>query len=192
MWGGEGVVQGFLKRSRFRRRVPHFWIPTLQRSVVYSEILDKHISVIVTGRTIQLINENYGLDHYLLKTLACDLKSLLPLGLKRKILQELQNGCPTYANRPEKQSEILNRYKKYLDAYSPEEIEWYGYSFDHACIKLEKLMEAEKTIVPLKHIYRAKLVEKLKTHDPQLESEDMTGAASWIQKINPFSKKHET
>lgn len=67
MWGGEGIIQGFQKRSKFKRRVPHFWFPTLQRSVVYSEVLDKHISVIVTDRTIQLINDNYGFDHYLLK-----------------------------------------------------------------------------------------------------------------------------
>lgn len=55
---------------------------------------------------------------YHLQTLACDLKSLLPLGLKRKILQELLNGCPTYGNRPEKQQEIYNRYKQYLTAVS--------------------------------------------------------------------------
>lgn len=39
----------------------------------------------------------------------------MPLGIKRKILQELEKGCPTYANRPEKQKEILEEYKQYLD-----------------------------------------------------------------------------
>lgn len=68
MWGGEAIVQGFLKKHRrYKRRVPHFWIPTLRRSVVYSEVLDKHMSVVVTDRTIRLIHENYGFDHYLLK-----------------------------------------------------------------------------------------------------------------------------
>lgn len=67
MWGGEGVVQGFQKRDKYRRRVPHFWVPILKRSVVYSEILNKYISVVVTDRTINLINSNYGFDHYLLK-----------------------------------------------------------------------------------------------------------------------------
>lgn len=70
MWGGEAIVQGFLKKHKqYKRRVPHFWYPTLKRSVVYSEVLDKHISVIVTERTIKLINANYGFDHYLLKVL---------------------------------------------------------------------------------------------------------------------------
>lgn len=67
LWGGEGVIKGFQKRTSFKQRVPHFWVPVLKRSVVYSEILNKHMSVIVTERTIKLIHENYGFDHYLLK-----------------------------------------------------------------------------------------------------------------------------
>jgi large subunit ribosomal protein L28 len=137
MWGGEGVVQGFQVRDWRRRRVPHFWMPHLKRSVVYSEVLDKYISVIVTERTISLINSNYGFDHYLLKvkvqkksycvknkffeqTPACDLKSLLPLSLKRKILQELEKGCPSYHNKPEKQKEVYSKYKQYLTAVRSE------------------------------------------------------------------------
>lgn len=67
IWGGEGIIQGFQKRSKYNDPVPHFWFPTLKRSVVYSEVLDKYISVIVTQRAINLIMSNYGLDHYLLK-----------------------------------------------------------------------------------------------------------------------------
>lgn len=67
IWGGEGIVQGFIKRHPKKLRVPRFWIPVLKRSVVYSEILDKHISVVVTERAIRLINEHYGFDHYILK-----------------------------------------------------------------------------------------------------------------------------
>lgn len=70
MWGGEAVVQGFVKKHKYyKRRVTHFWIPNLKRSVVYSEVLDKYISVVVTDRTLKLINANYGFDHYLLKVI---------------------------------------------------------------------------------------------------------------------------
>ncbi|KAF5289339.1 hypothetical protein FQA39_LY15125 [Lamprigera yunnana] len=194
LWGGEGVVQGFQKRHRYDRRVPHFWIPHLRRSVVHSEILNKYISVVITSRTIKLINENYGFDHYLLKTLACDLKSLLAVALKRKILFELSQDCPSYKDDPEKQQLILNRYKKYLDAYTPEEIEWYGYSFDEACKKYEELVESQKIIMPLKHVYRTELIEKLKAAaiTESQGRKDLSESGSWIQKINPFSKKHET
>lgn len=60
-------MKGFQKRDPTRRRVPHFWFPTLLRSVVYSEILDKHMTIIMTQRALDLIHENYGLDHYILK-----------------------------------------------------------------------------------------------------------------------------
>ncbi|KAG5886496.1 hypothetical protein JTB14_014679 [Gonioctena quinquepunctata] len=202
IWGGEAVVQGFQVRAECRRRVPHFWVPILRRSVVYSEILDKYMSVIVTDRAINLINSNYGFDHYLLKTPACDLKSLLPLILKRKILQELDEGCPTYADRVEKQKDILKRYQGYLAAYTREEIEWYGYTFSQACKIMQERLDAENRakIVPMKHLYRAQLLEKLKAaslNDPsinpdQIEVGDSSSSASWLQKMNPFGKKHET
>lgn len=118
LWGGEGVVKGFQKRTPYKRRVPHFWVPVLKRSVVYSEVLNKYMSVVVTDRTMKLIHENYGFDHYLLKTPACDLKSLLALRLKRQILQNLSNNCPAYDAQPEKQQEVFNRYKEYLSAVS--------------------------------------------------------------------------
>lgn len=70
IWGGDAIVQGFRKKHKiYKRRFPRFWIPELQRSVVYSEVLDKYMSVVVTVRAINMINENYGLDHYLLKVL---------------------------------------------------------------------------------------------------------------------------
>ncbi|KAJ8936298.1 hypothetical protein NQ318_001491, partial [Aromia moschata] len=126
------------------------------------EVLDKYISVVVTDRTINLINANYGFDHYLLKTPACDIKSLLPLGIKRKILQELEKGCPAYADQPEKQKEILQQYQKYLSSYTTEEIKWYGYSFTEACKILQEQLDSEKKVIPLKHVYRSELIEKLK------------------------------
>ncbi|XP_056634302.1 39S ribosomal protein L28, mitochondrial [Diorhabda sublineata] len=199
IWGGEGIVQGFLKRDKYRRRVPHFWVPILKRSVVYSEVLDKYISVVVTDRALNLINTHYGLDHYLLKTPACDLRSLLALTLKRKILQELRDGCPTFSNNPKKQKHVLEQYKQYLTAYTSEEIDWYGYSLTEACRIFQTKIEAEEQskIVPLKQVYRAELIEKLKAASISESAEqpqqiEQAETASWLQKMNPFGKKHET
>lgn len=72
----------------------------------------------MTDRTLKLIHDNYGFDHYLLKTPACDLKSKLALKLKKKILEELLNNCSTYKDQPEKQKEIYEEYKSYLSAVS--------------------------------------------------------------------------
>ncbi|KAK9696169.1 hypothetical protein QE152_g32081 [Popillia japonica] len=193
LWAGEGVVQGFQKRDELSRRVPHFWFPVLKRSVVYSEVLDKYMSVVVTNRAINMIHAHYGFDHYLLKTPACDLKSLLAVGLKRMILQELSNGCPTHANNPIKQKEILDQYSQYLSAYTAEEIEWYGYSFIEACQRMNEILNEKNKPVPLKHLYRAKLIETLKSAQVEAANTkiESSSSSSWIQSINPFGKKHE-
>lgn len=46
--------------------------------------------------------------------------------------------------------------------YTPEEIEWYGLSWYEALCKVAKQKEAASRPVPLKSVYRKKLVEKLK------------------------------
>ncbi|CAH0759088.1 unnamed protein product [Diatraea saccharalis] len=162
IWGGEAVIKGFQKRDQLRRRVAHYWVPVLKRTVVRSEVLNTHLSVTVTERTIQLINDHYGFDHYLLKTPACDLVSMLALKLKKQILTELMNGCPRYANNPIKQKEIYEEYKTYLTSYTPEEIEWYGLSWYEALCKVAKQKEAANKPIPLKNVYRKNLLEKLK------------------------------
>lgn len=109
---------GFVKKHRYNRRVPRFWVPVLKRSVVRSEVLNVHLSLVMTDRTLRQIHDNYGFDHYLLKTPACDLQSTLALALKRKILQALSDNCPAYNDQPQKQKEIYDQYKSYLSAVS--------------------------------------------------------------------------
>lgn len=78
-----------------------------------------HIMVLITI-FLRLLN-SYSIKILLtsmFQTPACDLKSLLAVGLKRMILQELSNGCPTHANNPIKQKEILDQYSQYLSAVS--------------------------------------------------------------------------
>nr|CAD7594617.1 unnamed protein product [Timema genevievae] len=191
LWGGEGVIKGFQKRDPQQRRVPHFWIPVLKRSVVYSEVLDKHISTVVTDRTINLIHEHYGFDHYLLKTLACDLKSTLALRLKRKILLSLHNK-DLYPDDPTKREEVYNKYKKYLEPYTKEDLEWYGLTMIEAIKKQTDLEEILNKPKPLKHLYRKQLLEKLMEAGIQeAQAIDPEEKTSWMTKMNPFSSKSQ-
>ncbi|XP_075152235.1 mitochondrial ribosomal protein L28 [Haematobia irritans] len=221
IWGGEAVIKGFQKRQRLSRRVPHFWVPVLKRSVVHSQVLNEYMSVVVTDRTIQKIHECHGFDHYLLKNPACDLRSALALALKRKILQELLNGCPSLASQPSERERILKEYKCYLEAYTPEEIEWYGYTYEEALKKMDAQIREENKPVPHKVQFRMKLIEQLKqagiSEAGAVESSDKTSTKSssdgdadiealtklesssssstssnWLSKINPFGKKQET
>ncbi|XP_059060119.1 large ribosomal subunit protein bL28m [Achroia grisella] len=194
IWGGEAVLKGFQKRDPLRRRVPHYWVPVLKRTVVKSEVLNTHLSVTVTDRTIRLIHDHYGFDHYLLKTPACDLVSMLALKLKKQILTELMNGCPRYAYDEQKQKEIYDEYKTYLSSYTPEEIEWYGLTWYEALNKMAKQKEAANKPIPLKNVYRKNLVEKLKAagiEGNKASADEISNTTSWLAKMNPFGKKDE-
>ncbi|XP_012269888.2 39S ribosomal protein L28, mitochondrial [Athalia rosae] len=193
IWGGEGIVKGFQQRRPMRRRVPHFWIPSLKSLVVYSEVLDKYMRIVGTDRTIDLIHENHGFDNYLLKTPACDLKSELALKLKQQILKTLSEKT-LYPDDPAKRDEVYARYEKYVSAYTPEEIEWYGLNFVEACRKISRLQQEQIVFVPLKHQFREKLIAELKElakEDPAKETES-SSSVSWLSKVNPLSRSIKT
>lgn len=193
IWGGEAIVQGFVKRKgKYSLRTPHFWFPVLKRSVVYSEVLDMYIKVVITNRTLNLIHEHYGFDHYILKTPACDLRSELALKIKRQILVALADET-LYPNDPAKREEIYSKYKEYLTAYTREEIEWYGLTYKDACKKFLAQYHEVNKVKPLKIQYRSELIAKLeqsatdKVDDesvPTLQKRE----SSWISKLNPFAK----
>uniref|UniRef100_A0A1I8Q4F1 Uncharacterized protein n=1 Tax=Stomoxys calcitrans TaxID=35570 RepID=A0A1I8Q4F1_STOCA len=153
---------------------------------------------------------------------ACDLRSALALSLKRKILQELLNGCPSLASQPTERQRVLKEYKCYLESYTPEEIDWYGYTYEEAIKKMDAQLREENKALPHKIQFRLKLIEQLKqagiseaagameasdkpsTKDSsggdadiealtKLESPSSSSTPSnWLSKINPFGKKQET
>lgn len=49
------------------KRVKNVWKPQLFQRELYSEILDTKFTVTVTMRTLDLIDEAYGFDFYILK-----------------------------------------------------------------------------------------------------------------------------
>lgn len=196
IWGGEAVIKGFQKRTPYKRRVPHYWVPVLRRTAVRSEILNVHLSTVVTDRTLKLIHESCGFDHYILKTPACDLVSSLALRLKRKMLIALLNDCPDVAE--DRRASVMTEYKQYLAQYTPDEVEWYGLKFEEALKKLQLIDEAaaKDAIVPHKVLFRQRLLEQLDEAKNRVDGGDkdsitdmLPGSQSWLSKINPFAKK---
>lgn len=181
IWGGEAVIQGFKKNGKYKCRVPYFWTPTLKKTIVYSEILNKYMSTIITGRAFDQINKHYGLDHYLLKTAACDLRTKLSLKIKRQLLMALRDKT-LYTNDEVQQKIVYDKYKHYLNDYTHEEIEWYGLTFDEALLKMEELEEINEKKEPLKVKYRINLIEELKNN---IETPEVN--KSWLNKFNPFN-----
>nr|CAG4652260.1 EOG090X0GHI [Triops cancriformis] len=156
--GGEAVIKGFRKPKELRRRVPHYWVPNIRRSVVHSEILGQHYDVQITDRALNLIDEHHGFDNYILKTPAQDLKSLLEIRFKRKLLLALAQNT-FLRDKPEAQrQEILDKYKAYMIPL--EEAEWYGLTLDEAVIKIKE-QELPPPVEPLKHQFRKEFIKHL-------------------------------
>lgn len=60
---------------------------------------------------------------------------------------------------------------------------------------MEDSIAAQEKIVPLKVVYRSRLIEQLKEAGIKEAADnalDMSGAGSWLDKMNPFGKKKET
>lgn len=104
--------------------------------IFYSEILDKHYALTCTRRTLELIEEAKGFDHYILKvklihppleisvrnnsqaffkTHEVDLKSDIGMQLKREMLVTLaKKDTSLYPNDKQKQEVIFKRYSSYV------------------------------------------------------------------------------
>ena len=54
--------------SHANNRTKRRFIPNLQNVKLYSEILQKHINLNITVRTMKTVEKNGGLDSYLIKT----------------------------------------------------------------------------------------------------------------------------
>lgn len=192
LWGGEGVVKGFQVRKRFGSRIPHWWTPILKRAIVYSEILDKYMTVIVTERTMCLVDEAHGFDNYILKTHDADLRSLLGLRLRRQMILALIHKS-SYPNNPEKQAEIYEKFKEFI--VPEEEAEWIGLTLSEAFAK-QKAIEAAQlnSQYPLKDKYRRELFHKLKEMQSNKAGEEELERlkGSWLKRLNPFSRSSTT
>ena len=191
LWGGEGVVKGGLEpewkkhMAHYRPAKESYWFPQLHFGVVYSEILDKHLEVVMTERGQRLIDEAYGLDNYLLKTEVNEIYSHFGLKLKRELLLTLL----------ETKSELQNKYADHM--LEPEEAEWHGLPLHEALHKQHTLdrIEEENSIRPLKKEYRRELVAELNKDPEEVEEEyrqkfqEFEGEAGFVSSIKESVKK---
>ncbi|KAL4835719.1 hypothetical protein H8958_003748 [Nasalis larvatus] len=160
LWGGEGWILGqrYANNDKLSKRLKKVWKPQLFERELYSEILDKKFTVTVTMRTLDLIDEAYGFDFYILKTPKEDLCSKFGMDLKRGILLRLARRDPQlHPEDPERRAAIYDKYKEF--AIPEEEAEWVGLTLEEA-IEKQRLLE-EKDPVPLFKIYVAELIQRL-------------------------------
>ncbi|KJH40819.1 AMP-binding enzyme [Dictyocaulus viviparus] len=157
LWGGEGVVKGWKESRPFTKKkvlprhwVPHLYFPTLKTSVLYSEILDRHMKIVVTERALRLIDQHFGLDYYILRTPLIDLASKLGNRLKREMLLTLAKG-EYYANDKERHNYIKNKYAEFV--IPVEEADWIGLDLNEASRKQQEI-EDRQVVEPLKFNFK--------------------------------------
>jgi large subunit ribosomal protein L28 len=187
LWGGEGFVAGFKKKhnDELRPRVAKVWKPYLMRRVFYSEILNQHFDITVTRRALDLVDDAFGFDNYILKTHEVDLKSKLGMTLKRQMLLALVRKS-MYPDDPKKRDEIYAKYEKFV--IPEEEAEWVGLTLYEAEQKLNEIEEAErsKNIRPLREVYADELLAELRENEAGKETES---SSSWLKKLSPFQSE---
>ncbi|NXG37641.1 RM28 protein, partial [Dromaius novaehollandiae] len=155
LWGGEGWIRGFryARNDKLSTRLPKTWKPQLFSRQFYSEILDATMTITVTMRTLDLIDEAFGFDFYILKARAdacqqqtlslqtpkADMGSKLGMDLKRTMLLRLARKDPKlHPDDPARREAIYHKYREFV--IPEEEAEWVGLSLEEA-IEKQRLLE---------------------------------------------------
>ncbi|KAL4230369.1 39S ribosomal protein L28 [Mactra antiquata] len=179
LWGGEGTVQCYLRNVKGQKhtqmmtpRVAKFYSPYLVNRLLYSEILDKWYKIPCTNRAMDLIDEVFGLDYYILQTHERDINSKLGMDIKRLMLLRLcqDSKCDDLS---EDRQKVFNRYKKFM--IPEEEAEWVGLSTQEALEKAENEMKEKMKTPPLKDLIGEKYLQDLKNFNEGTNSEDQSG-----------------
>lgn len=191
LWGGEGVIKGLMAREETRHRSflhppARYWWPRLLEGVVYSEVLDKHIDMVMTHRGVKLVDEANGFDNYILNTPVNEVYAFKLLKLKREILLKLADKDNFAGGK----TAVFDKYHEH--AVSFEQADWTGLTLEEAKRKqlvLDSIKRKEEE-VPLKTQYRDELVHLLKEGflddlDPDLQVDESTkpGLLSGIKNV---------
>lgn len=164
LWAGEGIIMCYMRhikhplKDKFIPRVPKMFTPMLVNRILYSEILDVWLEIPCTNRAMDLIDEAFGLDYYILKTSERKLNSKLAMDLKRKMLVKLAEESKD-ENLSETRQTIVNRYKKFMIPLA--EAQWVGLCITEALEKAKEESNAAAKMPPLKFIIANNLVEDL-------------------------------
>ncbi|NXS97394.1 RM28 protein, partial [Jacana jacana] len=161
LWGGEGWIRWFryARNDKLSTRLPKTWKPQLFERQFYSEILDATMTITVTMRTLDLIDEAYGFDFYILKVCGVVLRNSPGTIQKRSTAVDVADQGKQHPHHLERLYHLLLLLSQ--DFVIPEEeAEWVGLSLEEA-IEKQRLLE-KKDPVPLFKVYAEELVSQLK------------------------------
>nr|XP_054754687.1 39S ribosomal protein L28, mitochondrial-like [Lytechinus pictus] len=187
LWGGEGWIAGYRKSKGDRGvRLKKTWKPRIANRKLYSEILDKKFEIQTTNRVMDLIDEAYGFDFYILQTPAEDLNSLVGMILKRHLFLRLANPQDMYPDDPQNRDKIYNKYKRFV--IPKEEAEWVGLTPAEAFAKQRQIEAVADPIRPLQELYTDELIAKYKEHKEKSDGL-FTFSKEEEEKAKPFLQR---
>ena len=102
LWGGFGILQGWkmARNEKLSRRYRKEKFPELKEKIFHPQLVNggDPLTITVTNRTLHLVEEAGGFDHYILKTPVCELNSLFGCLLKRDMLITLNSDDYHFRN----------------------------------------------------------------------------------------------
>merc|ERR1711892_60763 len=100
-----------------------YWWPSIYQGVVHSEILSRHIDLVMTKRGARLVDEANGFDSYLLKTPVNEVYATGLLKIKRELLLQLSDRN-NFVERSPGNSAIYDKFSGF--SVTQEEADWHG------------------------------------------------------------------
>ena len=145
---------------------------------MHSEILSKHIELVMTKRGVRLVDEAGGFDSYLLSTPVNEVYATGLLRIKRELLLTLAT--------PDRLPGSLEQ--KYQSFVVPWEVaDWHGLTYEEAKVKqavIEERARDAASRMPDKLVFRKQLLEELKSGDVLEELvEESTDQPGFFSKI---------
>jgi len=192
LWGGEGVIKAVIARpvtrhvSNKRPPAKYLW-PRLLEGVVYSEILNKHIDMVMTQRGVRLVDEANGFDNYILNTPVNEIYAWKLLKLKREMLLHLCDK-ENFAGRGSS-TDIYEKYSSHIVDH--EKADWTGLTLNEAHKKQIRIDRSQRDAgqIPLKDKFREELLQMLKDGHLDdldvelLEKKEESGILSGIKNV---------
>lgn len=141
LWGGVGILMGWkmARNEKLSRRYRKEKFPELSDKTFHPQLVNggDPLSITVTNRTVHLIEEAGGFDHYILKTPVCELNSLFGCLLKRDMLITLNSSdkdfsavtmAAQYNYDRTTRRKLIEKLRDQYQAYrrADYEIEWIG------------------------------------------------------------------
>ncbi|SCW00384.1 LAFE_0C03004g1_1 [Lachancea fermentati] len=117
LYGGSFVQYGN-NVSESKKKTRRRWLPNVIKKGLWSETLNRNVSIKMTAKVLRTITKEGGIDNYLVKDKSARIKELGPTGWKlryRVLQQQEKKSNPPHQNAPIVEDAQGNKYRVYFE-----------------------------------------------------------------------------